>query len=192
MPEWIDIGPCEALSIEGDSDATAIFMPGSRGAGAQALLAYTRLGLEELGWSSLLVWDEYQDDGHHAEWVRERVDAALAAAPGRDVVLVAKSLSSFAAGVAAARGMRAVWYTPLLTEELVVADLRRATAPFLLVGGTADPMWDASVAHAVSGEVVEIEGADHSLQRPRDLAGSVAVLRDVVARAAAFIGSPPH
>jgi hypothetical protein len=53
-------------------------------------------------------------------------------------------------------------------------------------------MWDASVARAVSAEVVEIEGADHSLQRPRDLVGSVAVLRDVVARAAAFIGSPPH
>ena len=53
-------------------------------------------------------------------------------------------------------------------------------------------MWDASVARAVSGEVVEIEGADHSLQWPRDLVGSIAVLGEVVARAAAFIGSPPH
>jgi pimeloyl-ACP methyl ester carboxylesterase len=192
MPEWIDIGPCEALSIEGDSDATAIFMPGSRGAGAQALLAYTRLGLQELGWSSLLVWDEYQDDGRHVEWVRERLDAALTATPGPDVVLIAKSLSSFAAGVTAARGIRAVWYTPLLTEDLVVVDLRRATAPFLLVGGTADPMWDASVARAVPGEFVEVEGADHSLHQPHDLLGSVAVLQDVVARAAAFIGSPPR
>ncbi len=192
MPEWIDIGPCEALSIEGDSDATAIVMPGSRGAGAQALLAYTRLGLQEQCWSSLLVWDEYQAEGSHVEWVRERVDAALAAAPERDVVLVAKSLSSFAAGVTAARGIRAIWYTPLLTEELVVADLQRATAPFLLVGGTADPTWDASVARAISGEVVEIEGADHSLELPRDLVGSLAVLRDVVARATAFVGSPPR
>jgi hypothetical protein len=188
----MDIGPCQALSTEGDSDATAIFMPGSRGAGAQALLAYTGLGLQERGWSSLLVWDEYQEDGRHLEWVRERVEAALTATSGRDVVLVAKSLSSFAAGVTAARGIRAVWYTPLLTEELVVVDLQRATAPFLLVGGTADPMWDSSAARAVPGEVFEVEGADHSLQRPHDLMGSMAVLQDVVARAAAFIGSPPR
>lgn len=190
MAHWLDIGPCPALSIEGDSEATAIFMPGSRGAGAQALLAYTRVGLEELGWSSLLVWDEFNDDGRHVEWVHDRVDAALAAVPGREVVLVAKSMSSYAAGVAAARRIRAVWYTPLLTDELVVADLGRATAPFLLVGGTADPMWDGSAAGALSGEVAEIGGADHSLQKPRDLMGSLEALQDVVARAAAFIGSP--
>ena len=54
------------------------------------------------------------------------------------MVLIGKSLGTYAAALAAERGLPAIWLTPLLTSDWVVDGLRRSTAPFLLVGGTAD------------------------------------------------------
>lgn len=73
-------------------------------------------------------------------WVRGEVTPLL------DVVsasppLIAKSLDTNAAVFAAERSLPAVWLTPVLTVPWIAAALGRATAPFLLVGGTADAMW---------------------------------------------------
>ncbi len=32
------------------------------------------------------------------------------------------------------------------------------------MGGTADPLWDGAVAAASGAQVLEVEGADHSLE----------------------------
>jgi hypothetical protein len=37
-----------------------------------------------------------------------------------------------------------------------------------LIGGTSDPIWDGALARELSDDVVELDGADHGLARPRD------------------------
>ncbi|MEV4108449.1 hypothetical protein [Nonomuraea sp. NPDC049695] len=88
-------------------------------------------------------------------WVREQVAPVVDgfAAP----LLIGKSLGSLAAAVAAERGLAGVWLTPLLTMSACVAALRRATEPFLLVGGTADDFWDGAVARELTPYVLEVE-----------------------------------
>jgi hypothetical protein len=188
--EWVDLGICRALSVPGTTPATVVFLPGARGGGSQPLLHYTRVAVQQRGWSSLLVWDEFGGDGDHVRWVTERAEAAFAARGTDASRIVAKSLSSFAAGVAAAHRVPAVWFTPLLTEDEVLRRLAQATAPYLLVGGTADPMWDTTAARELTTAIYEIEGADHSLDGPT-LDRSLANLQGAVSAAADFVGSPP-
>ena len=83
--------------------------------------------------------------------------------------MIGKSLGTLAAGAAAERGWRAVWLTPLLNQQPFVEMLRARTQPALLVGGTNDPAWDGELARSVSDDVLELEGADHSLTRIEDL-----------------------
>ena len=113
-----------------------------------------------------------------------RVEATVAAAlddlgPAVAPIIMGKSLGTVSASVAADRALPAVWFTPLLTEPPVVAALRRATAPFLLIGGTADGWWDGDVARSVTPHVVEVEGASHRMFVPGPLRESAAVLGEV-------------
>jgi len=124
------------------------------------------------------------------ERVVSRVGSAVdevTAAAGSAPVLIGKSLGSLAAPVAADRGLAAVWFTPLLTDELTVAALRRATAPCLLVGGTADRFWDGRAARSLAADVLEIDGADHGMFVPGRLAASAAVLGRVVTAVEYFL-----
>ena len=95
---------------------------------------------------------------------------------GGSPLLIAKSLGTNAAALAAERSLPAVWLTPLLTVSWVTAALDRATGPFLLVGGTADAFWDGAVARRLSPYVLEVEGADHGMYVPGPLTDSIAVL----------------
>jgi hypothetical protein len=106
-------------------------------------------------------------------------------------VIVGKSLGSRAAQVAADRQLPAVWLTPLLAEPpdagFVLAALNRATAPFLLVGGTADPCWDGGIARSLTPHVAEVAGADHGMLVPGPLAASAAVLGEVTTAVERFL-----
>jgi hypothetical protein len=117
------------------------------------------------------VWDEFLDRSQDpVRWTLDRLDAATAFAGDVDELLVvAKSLTTRAAGACAERGLRAVWLTPLLQDPVCVEMLRGRTAPALLVGGTADPTWDGGLARELSPDVAEIRGADHGLARLSDL-----------------------
>jgi pimeloyl-ACP methyl ester carboxylesterase len=127
-------------------------------------------------------------------WVRAEVAPLLDRIGGRPL-LIGKSLGTNAAGLAAERGLPAVWLTPVLTLPWVSGAMERATAPFLLVGGTADPYWDPAEARRLSSHVLEVEGADHGMFVPGPVAGSVAVLGRVVAAMEEFLDavgfSPP-
>lgn len=112
-------------------------------------------------------------------WVCSQVRPVLDGLAGQPL-LVGKSLGSFAAGLAAQRSLPAVWLTPVLTVPWVPAALERATAPFLLVGGTADPLWDGSLARRLSPYVVEVPAADHGMSVPGPLTDTIAVLARVV------------
>jgi pimeloyl-ACP methyl ester carboxylesterase len=89
--------------------------------------------------------------------------------------------------VAADRSLPAVWLTPLLSTSWIAAALGRATAPMLLVGGTADPAWDGPLAHRLTRHVLEISGADHGMYLHGPLTDSIAVLSQIVAAVEQFL-----
>jgi pimeloyl-ACP methyl ester carboxylesterase len=119
-------------------------------------------------------------------WVCGEVVPVLDAVGGSPLV-IAKSLGTNAATLAAERALPAVWLTPLLTTPWVAAALRRATAPFLVVGGTADALWDGALARRLSPYVLEVEGGDHGMQVPGPLADSIAVLGRVIVAVEEFL-----
>jgi pimeloyl-ACP methyl ester carboxylesterase len=96
-------------------------------------------------------------------WVAEQLTPALDAFPIERPVLVGKSLGAYAMGLAADRGLPAIWLTPHLVQEWELTQLRRATAPYLLIGGTADPVWRGDVARELTPHVLEIPGANHGM-----------------------------
>jgi len=118
--------------------------------------------------------------------VRDEVAAALDGLGGHPL-LIAKSLGTYATGLAAERELPAVWLTPLLTEPVVAAGLARATAPFLLVGGTADQYWDDGLAARLTPHVLRVDGADHGMYVPGPLTASIAVLARVVVAVEDFL-----
>ena len=70
---------------------------------------------------------------------------------------------------------------------MTVLALRRATAPCLLVGGTADQYWDGPAARSVTPHVVEVDAADHGMFVPGGLAASAAVLGQVMTAVEQFL-----
>ena len=113
------------------------------------------------------------------DWVLADATPLLDAVGGSPL-LIGKSLGSYAASLAAERGLPAVWLTPLLIAPPVTAALEQATAPFLLIGGTADRAWDGAAARLLTPHVCEVDGADHGMYVPGPLVDSIAVLGRIV------------
>lgn len=105
-------------------------------------------------------------------WVREQVETAIDDLGLDDPVLVGKSLGTLSAPVAADRGLAAIWLTPVLHEEPFISLYRKATRPRLFIGGTADRLWNGTLAAELSPEVLEVPEADHGLFVPGPLARS--------------------
>ncbi|WP_431974548.1 alpha/beta hydrolase [Micromonospora haikouensis] len=170
------------------ADRRAVLIPG-RGYDTRApLFAYVGEALRRIGFDTHeITWQVPSDLGadRAGPWVAEQVAPALA---GPAHLLVGKSLGSFAAPFAADRVLPAVWLTPLLRRADVTEALARATAPFLLVGGTADALWDGTEARRLSPHVLEVDGADHSLLMPGPLARSAEVLGMVCTAVEEFLG----
>jgi hypothetical protein len=106
-------------------------------------------------------------------FVRAHVAAALyrltKTAPGCQPVIIAKSLGTHAAALAAERELPAIWLTPLLYIEPIAEAITRNPAPALLVGGTRDRSWVPNVAAATGKTIVTIDGGDHGLRPPGPL-----------------------
>jgi hypothetical protein len=187
----IDLNPGEAVLHEGDPARCAVVLPGVRYFSQAPLLWFAREAAQAAGWSVLELSERAPGDQEPFEWMRARAASALAAASSADTLaVIAKSLGSAAAPLAAERGLPAVWLTPLLVRPDVVAALRAARAPALLVGSSADPTWsDGERPGGGSVSVLEFEGLDHSLQVEGDPLASLDVLRTVTDRVGAFLGS---
>jgi pimeloyl-ACP methyl ester carboxylesterase len=144
--------------------------------------------VERLDWPSPSGGDPLAGDSAYRQaWVLEHVASVLARLGGTPL-LIGKSLGTYAAALAAQRSLPAVWYTPLLLDELVVASLRNSSAPFLLIGGTSDPdAWDGQLARELTPYVCEIQDADHGLMVPTGLAASAAVLGEVTTAVERFL-----
>lgn len=151
---------------------TGILVPGGTGHVQTTLLdlgweALTDRGLpiEEISWRvprNLLEVDP-------EPLVRTYVAAALQHSAADEFVLIAKSLGTYAAPLAAERALPAVWLTPLLHVPAVAEAITRNPAPQLLIGGTADPSWRPETAAGTGKPLLVIEGAGHSLRPPGPL-----------------------
>ncbi len=163
--------------------ADAVVVPGGMFGPAAGLLMYAAAVAERRGATvHRHSWSEQPTRPFEPDieaWVCNEIRPVLDAVGGTPLV-IAKSLGSHAATLAAERRLPAVWLTPILTVPWIAAALSRATAPFLLVGGTADTMWDGAVARRLSPYVLEVEGADHGMYVPGPLTNSIAVLGRVV------------
>jgi len=176
----IDLGVCRGYEYEGDPARTAIALPGAMLGGMPAVWWAMAPAFSD-GWRIVYVWDEFLDRSQDAtRWVEARAEAAAAHA-GSVALVIGKSLTTRAAGLAAERNWPAVWLTPLLVDDEVVAGLRRRTAPALLVGGTEDPAWDGAIARELSDDVLELDGANHGLAR-------VDQAQEIVDRVRTFLG----
>jgi pimeloyl-ACP methyl ester carboxylesterase len=161
----------------------AVVIPGGAFGPGAGMLMYAPLAAERRG--AIIHrhhWSEQPEDVLDPTieaWVRGEMAPLLDAVVGRPL-LIGKSLGTNAAGVAAERGLPAIWLTPLLTLPWVVDALSRATAPVLLIGGSADRWWDGEVARRLSTHVLEVAGADHGMLVSGPAIDSIAVLGQVI------------
>jgi len=184
----VDLGPCAGLLHENDPDRCVVVLPGMQYTTQAPLLWFAREVAAARGWSALEVLDSLPEGDDPFGWARDRARRALDRAEADEVVVIGKSLASAAAGLVADRVLPAVWLTPLLDRTRVIDDLSRAARPALLIGGSADAVW-APDALADSGllQVVQLDGLDHSLQRPGDPGASLDALRAVATRIDRFL-----
>lgn len=170
--------------------ADALVIPGGRFGPAAGLLWYAGSVAERCGATvHRHSWSREPSDPFQPEiesWVCAEVARVLDGVGGSPL-LIAKSLGTNAAVLAAERALPAVWLTPVLTVPWIASAMGRATAPFLVVGGTADPMWDGALARRTSPYVLEVEGADHGMQLPGPLADTIAVLGRVLVEMEEFL-----
>jgi hypothetical protein len=139
------------------------------------LMYYSRMTLEHLG---LAVLSVHYDHRHSSEQIppllepqMDELEAFLAEKPFVRYIPVGKSLGTVAMGFLYKHSRFAsstgVWLTPILGGEGVRAALRK-TAKGLMVYGTADPAAQDPFREELPQthiEILEIEGADHSLER---------------------------
>lgn len=180
---------------DGEPTGLALVLPGRAYAPSAPLLEFARIVALQHGYAVRQVWWDSSSrpaDLDPADWVRDQAEAALAeeGEPAARVLVVAKSLGTYGATYAAERGFDAIWLTPLLLEASVVAGIRANPGRQLLVGGTGDQFWDATVAASLmreGGDVMEVPDADHALYAPGDAVRSAEIHAEVVRRMDAFL-----
>ena len=176
------------------SDRAALILPGGKGGPNVPLLDYAAWAVVARGGAIHEVeWHDVQQI-RGAATAAERIDGVRAQAlPVLDAVIaprpliIAKSLGTYGVPIAVERGLPAIWITPLLHIPEVCAAMEAATAPFLLVGGTADEMWDGTKARVLTPHVFEVEGADHGMFIDGPLAGCAAILGRVATAVEEFL-----
>jgi pimeloyl-ACP methyl ester carboxylesterase len=171
-----------------DAARTALLIPGLAYSAERPLLHFARAVFVRHGWHTREVrWQErppLREGQELCDWfaqlrsfVHAQIDHLLERETAPRIALVGKSLGAFAAALAAERELPGIWLTPLLRDSELAADLRRCAAPFLLVGGTADPAWDPEVARSFGQPWYEAPDADHAMETGDDPVNSAEVLR---------------
>jgi len=196
-PIDVDLVVCRGVRFDRGADAWVILLPGANYPTTAPLLWFAREAALAAGRNVLAVVDSRSGSGDPQQWTEERAEAAIRhLGDGPRPILVAKSITSLAAPLVARLGLPAVWLTPLINEAgtsvatAVATGLAAASAPFLLIGGSADPAWDGARARSFGrGEVLEIADADHALQVPRDVPRSIDALRRISSAVEDFIGA---
>ena len=111
------------------------------------------------------------------------------------ITLVGKSLGTVAMGqlLADPRFQKAtcIWSTPILALDWLRTRIAEVKPPSLFIIGTADAFYNptqlAELETATGGRSLVLEGVDHSLGIPGDIAGSLDALTRIVAAIQDFI-----
>jgi hypothetical protein len=193
VQERLDLGPCRAIRHDGDRDRCVVLLPGRFYPTRAPVLWFAREAAMARGWSAVEVLGEPGLQSDPLGWERDSAERALAEAGAERVVVIGKSLASLLAGLVNERGLPAAWLTPVLTETVLSEALEHVSEPTLLVGGTADELWDT---HAIPDnplvEVLELEGVDHALQVPEEPARSLDALRQMTDGIGRLLGRLDH
>ena len=189
MPfEDIDLGVCRGRRFHGEMDGAAIVLPGATYPVSAPLLWFAREVFSAHGWTVIEVHDGYQGGGDPVTWALDRFRAARDVAGSESLAVVTKSISSLVAPETVAEGIPGVWLTPLLGRSAVAEALQQATVPTLVVGSADDPTWDrAAAARLHRTDVLQVTGADHTLQVPGDVPRSLEILSQVADRIDRFV-----
>ncbi|MBL0746169.1 hypothetical protein [Nocardioides baculatus] len=176
-----------------ESRGVALVAPGRAYSPAAPLLEFARRALLQHGFTvQQLWWDTTtRGDEESESWVRRHVEEAHAAEAADHVLVVAKSLGTFAASYAAERGLDAIWLTPLLTEPTVAEAIGANAGRQLLVGGLRDELWVPSIARELGEngcDVLEVPDADHSMGTD-DAVRTAEIHVDVARAVEAFLAS---
>lgn len=186
--------PTDVWEPDGEPVGLAVVLPGRGYPPAAPGLAYAGYVLRAAGWRVRDVWWDPPANGSlslegEVAWVGDQLAAAASDVDG-PVFVVGKSLGTYGARLAAERSYPAIWLTPLLTDPVLVEGIRANPARQLLVGGTADRLWDAEVAASLAADgcdVLQIDGIDHGLIDPADPVRSADVLAEVTRAMAGFV-----
>jgi len=193
--------PNTFFAQDSETHHLAVIFPGLGYTAHMPVLYYPRRLLLERGADTLLVEYDYRGrvgfrmprNPESDRWFFDDVAAACAAGLGQrpyfGVTLVGKSLGTLAMGYlltedARLSRARCVWLTPLIRDDRLRAQMRRASGHSLFVIGTADSHYDPGyleeVQLASGGESVVIQGADHSLEIEGDTVGSIRAVEQTV------------
>jgi hypothetical protein len=185
-----------------------IILPGYRHSADMADLHYAGRILREQGADLLRVeYAYYQTDyPNQSESVQNQrisedvfavCNACLAFRPYTKITLVGKSLGTRAMGflLGDERFQKAscVWSTPPLTTEWLSARIEQVRPRSLFIFGTADDYYKPEILqHLVkvtNGRAVIIEGANHGLEVPESIPGSLQGLGQIVQGLQEFLGN---
>jgi hypothetical protein len=186
--------PTDVWEPDGTPVGLAVILPGRGYPPAAPGCAYAGYVLRAAGWRVRDVWwdppaNYSMSVAGEVAWVGDQLASATAGAEG-PVFVVGKSLGTYAARLAAERAYPAIWLTPVLTLAEVVDRIRANPSRQLVVGGTADQLWDSDVAAslAASGcDVLQLDGIGHGLIDPSDAVRSAEVLVEITRAMARFV-----
>ncbi len=182
----------------------AVVFPGMRYTAGMPLLYYASRALFGNGLDVLSVGINYSRDPYFGDLSREDravllsedTDAVMRAAHERYArvrVILGKSLGTRAVAHALRDNgtvERAIWLTPIVSDEELLGKMMRVTCQSLLVIGTNDPFYDGDalerLGRTANFEILRVTGADHSLET-EDTDESLRILTTVVSRIRRFI-----
>lgn len=165
----------------------AVVLPGSGYPALGPALHWPARLLAAAGWRlAVVTWSPETEGGSDPVAF---VEGVLGQAAGGDVpdLLITKSLGSLAAPWALRNDVPGVWLTPLLRDAAVLGALREMDDRSIAVGGTADQHWPRGALDGSGIEVLEVPGADHSLELP-DWRESLAAQAEMFESLAAHLG----
>jgi len=182
---------------ETETDHLALVLPGFGYSCDMPLLYFTVNHLLDCGADVLQVEYRYDQRPQYGvlapdarqRWLLADVFAAWHSALGqrdyRRFTIVGKSLGTRAMPQLllhepSLHAAQTIWFTPVWHDEPVAAWLRQSSQPTLIIIGKIDPLYDETLARdIVTNErctLTIIPDADHSIEIPGDLIGSVRAL----------------
>jgi pimeloyl-ACP methyl ester carboxylesterase len=191
----------------GSASGVAVLLPGLRYSNDMPMLYYPARCLLNKGFDILQVNADYATDqfsqsspDRQIDWLEGDAWAAVQAARSQreyqHLLLVAKSIGTLAMSMLLLnhpelRTGVTIWLTPLFRLPLVEQATQQLNGPALFVAGTGDSTFDPErlefLQNTIQAEALIFPRADHSLEIPGDLMGSIENLQQMVRGLTGFV-----